>query len=158
MSAGQMSRSSKRDLDESTQSAGRGSGTGVYTTDFPDSTRDTALLSPPDLALKPLFSFDPEVSSEFPDWSEREFLKPTLHVKGTSSGSAGKEDLYERIEARLRGYRNEGEKNSRNGMQQGKNGFGHPSENPFSSEKPFSKEAAGTEGLTKRSTSSAFNF
>jgi len=146
MPAGQLSRSSKKDQDKSTQSGGGGSGgaVSVYTSDFPDSTKGTALLSPPDSAREPLFAFDPTVSFEFPDWSQHEFLLLTLHVGGNSSGSGKKQDVYQRIEERLRSYRTEAEKRSKNGMEQGKNASGHPSENPFS------KEAAGTAGLAKK--------
>jgi len=156
MSAGQRSRSSKESQDESTQSGGGESGGGgSYTTDFPDSTKSTALLSPPDPALNPLFAFDPAMNYEFSDWSEREFLLPTLHVEGKSSGTKEKQDVYERIEERLRAYRTEAEKRSRNGMEQGK-GKGMEQGKKGTrreSENPFSKETTETDGLSKRSMS-----
>ena len=106
------------------------SGAGSYTTDFPDSTRGTAVLSPPDHADQ-LFAFEPMLSTGFPDLADREFLVPSLRVEGPSSGLENKLDVYQRIEQRLRNDRNELQKK---GMQQGKHGSGSASKNPFSSE------------------------
>jgi hypothetical protein len=88
------------------------------------------VLSPPDHADQ-LFAFEPMFSTGFPDLADREFLVPSLHVKGPSSGLENKLDVYQRIEQRLRNDRNELQKK---GMQQGKHGSGSASKNPFSSE------------------------
>ena len=130
-SAGHISSSSDSQEQSQLHSANTDkSGAGSYTTDFPDSTRGTAVLSPPDHADQ-LFAFEPMFSTGFPDLADREFLVPSLHVKGPSSGLENKLDVYQRIEQRLRNDRNELQKK---GMQQGKHGSGSASKNPFSSE------------------------
>jgi hypothetical protein len=154
-SAGQPARSSKKDQDESTQSGGTESGGAAYTTDFPDSTRGTALLSPPDPALDPIFIFEPKVGLEFPDLSEREFLAPTLNIGSRDSMSSrpgAKEDVYQRIEKRLRGYHAEAEKTRRMGLKQEKKSSDHGFENPSS------RGAAATSGLEKKSSASGLTF
>ncbi len=95
--------------DEARSGSGSAGGGGQYPTGFPDSTRNTAVLSPPDPANNSLFVFDPAVGGEFPDLAEREFLSPTLRVGRGSSGMGKKQDLYQRIEQRLRNYRTEDE-------------------------------------------------
>ncbi|HTY85254.1 MAG TPA: hypothetical protein VMB19_13615 [Silvibacterium sp.] len=84
---------------------GGAGGGGTYTSDFPDSTKNTAVISPPDLGATPLFSFEPKVGEDFPDLTQREFLKPSLDVRGTSATGQNDEDPYERIERRLNEYR-----------------------------------------------------
>jgi hypothetical protein len=81
-------------------------GNGQYADDFPDSTKNTGVISPPDLGNESPFVFETEVASGFPDLSQREFLKPSYHV-GLKSSSSKTEDLYERIERRLAEYRTE---------------------------------------------------
>ncbi len=51
-----------------------------YTTDFPDSTRGTALISPPDLGTQSPLEWSPELDFSFPDFSQETFLNPSLHV------------------------------------------------------------------------------
>jgi len=131
--------------DSQEQSQLQGGGTdkssgGSYTRDFPDSTKGTAMLSPPERADQ-MFAFDPMLSTEFPDLADREFLVPSLHVRGPSSGLEKKLDVYQRIEQRLRDYRTESQEK---GMQHGKHGSGSISKNPFSS------ESAGKNGLEKK--------
>ena len=94
------------------------SGAGAYSPDFPDSTKNTGLISPPDASTTSLFAFGAPVSHEFPDLSEHEFLRPTLHVGGGSGGERKKEDLYRRIERRLQEYREADTLN--NGLETGK--------------------------------------
>jgi hypothetical protein len=93
-----------------------------YTGDFPDSTKNTAVISPPDLANSGVFDFDPYVSGEFPDLANREFLRPSLRVGEKSSTTRQKEDLYQRIENRLKEYREAENKGQglKNGLKQDK--------------------------------------
>lgn len=53
-----------------------------YSTDFPDSTKGTALLSPPDPGTDSPLDWSPELGFSFPDFAQREFLMPSLHVGG----------------------------------------------------------------------------
>ena len=148
-SAEHTSASSKnREQSQSSEMNTRSGGVEVYSMDFPDSTKNTALLSPPDPAGTPLFSFDPTMNTEFPDLAEREFLVPTLHVGALSSGSPKKLDLYQRIQERLERYQAESE-TKRKGMQQGSSGARRASENPFS-KNPFSNESSVKNGLEKK--------
>jgi hypothetical protein len=80
------------------------SGAGSYTTDFPDSTKGTAVLSPPDHADQ-LFAFAPMFSTEFPDLADPKSLVPSLHAEDPSSRLENKLDVYQRIEQRLRDHR-----------------------------------------------------
>jgi hypothetical protein len=133
------------------------SGRESYTTDFPDSTKGTAQLSPPDPAGTPLFSFDTTMNTEFPDLAEREFLILSLHVGGPSSLSQKNEgmyqhqDLYQRIEERLRSYQAESE-TKRKGMQQ------RGSSTRRASENPFPKRTAERNGLEKKPSTSEPSF
>ena len=96
---------SDKEGDEDSEVGGGAGGGGTYTSDFPDSTKNTAVISPPDLGATPLFSFEPKVGEDFPDLTQREFLKPSLDVRGTSATGQNDEDPYERIERRLNEYR-----------------------------------------------------
>jgi hypothetical protein len=118
---------------------GSGGGNGTYAGGFPDSTKNTALVNPTDLANNPLFVFAPYVSTGFPDLSEYQFLKPTLRVRGERSSLGGleREDLYRRIERRLKEYR-EAEA-PKNGLKPQKRSYPSSFENPFA-EKPTSAE------------------
>lgn len=93
--------------EDSSSGSGPGAEGGTYSTDFPDSTKDTAVVSPPDSANNALFVFEPHVSEGFPDLADYQFLRPTLHVGGgkSSGGDQQKEDLYRRINRRLNAYR-----------------------------------------------------
>lgn len=51
-----------------------------YSRDFPDSTKGTALLSPPDPGTESPLDWNPELGFSFPDFAQREFLMPSLHV------------------------------------------------------------------------------
>ncbi len=156
MSAGQLSRSAQRQEESQAPQGGGGSAGGSYSSDFPDSTKNTALISPPDSADHPIFKFDPTLSFEWPNLSDREFLVPTLHVGGGSSGSGNKQqDVYQRIEERIRGYHTTSRK--------GKHGSGTKSTNPRSgssstSTNPFGRNPAGKEGSAKGSTTSKVSF
>ncbi len=117
------------------QSGGGGSS---YTTDFPDSTKGTAMLSPPDLADNPPLTFTPTVNHSFPDLADHEFLKPTLRVSGRySSRKKNNEDLYSRIEDRIRAYQEAAA--PKNGLEKTKKSTSYHFENPFA-EKPFGDE------------------
>jgi hypothetical protein len=81
-----------------TQGAGTGQSAGVtnptYSRGFADSTRGTAVLSPPDAAASRMFAFDPEVSRAFTDLADHEFLAPSLHAESRSAASVEKPDLH----------------------------------------------------------------
>jgi|SRR5271165_2417216 len=146
-SAGQKSRASKSQ-EESEPSGGGSSAGGSYTTDFPDSTKDKALLSPPDPTLSPLFVFDPTMNFEFSDLAAREFLSPSIHVGSGSTGTEEKQDVYKRIEERLRSYREGAEKHSKQEKRAAGPGGGNQK----------TGKPAGTGGLANKSTTSMFSF
>jgi len=60
----------------------------LYSHDFPDSTKGTALLSPPDSGTSSPLDWSTGLDYEFPDFSRRQFLNPTLHVRGHTSASS----------------------------------------------------------------------
>jgi hypothetical protein len=134
------------------QAATGAKGGGSYAEDFPDSTRNTALLSPPDPANTSPFSFTPRLTEQFPDLAQYEFLKLTFHVRasGVSSNPEKREDLYQHIERRLREYE-EGER-PKNGLKKEK--FRQPSD----FENPFSSKTGKEVGLEKDSLSSGFTY
>jgi len=112
-----------------------------------------ALLSPPDPGTTSVFSFSPSTTHAFPDLADYQFLKPDLHGGNLfSSREKKEEDLYRRIESRLRGYQEASY--SKNGLKKTKKKSSTPSafENPFA-RKPFGDEF----GLKKQSSSSS-NF
>ena len=51
-----------------------------YSLDFPDSTNGTALLSPPDPGTQSSLDWSTDLDYSFPDFAQREFLMPSLHV------------------------------------------------------------------------------
>lgn len=63
---------------------------GSYSTGFPDSTKGTALVSPPELGTTSPLEWTPSLSFALPDFSARQFLSPTLHP-GRRSGMRGAE-------------------------------------------------------------------
>jgi hypothetical protein len=69
-----------------------------YSTDFPDSTKGTALLSPPDSTGSPL-NWSPAVDYALPDFAERQFLEPSLH----GGDSAQSKRVAKRTKARVTG-------------------------------------------------------
>jgi hypothetical protein len=77
-------------------------GSGNYTTSFPDSTKGTANPSPPFGMSTNAFGFAPSLGSGFSDLSKRQFLNPQLHVVERSGRRSKKQDLYRRLEARLK--------------------------------------------------------
>lgn len=88
----------------------RASGSGVYSTGFPDSTKGTAVLSPSQSFDSSIFNFTPSIHGETIDLSTHEFLAPSLQVgAGTGSASRGKQDdIYKK----LRRYLDASHKNS----------------------------------------------
>ncbi|MFZ0661487.1 MAG: hypothetical protein WAM66_02245 [Acidobacteriaceae bacterium] len=66
------------------QRFGSSTGNPKYTTDFPDSTEGTALISPPDLGTVSPLEWSPSLSFALPDFSTMQFLSPTLHTGGRS--------------------------------------------------------------------------
>lgn len=54
-----------------------------YSADFPDSTRGTALVSPNDLGATSPLAWQPDMTHSFPDFTMRQFLRPSLHVART---------------------------------------------------------------------------
>ena len=61
----------------------------MYSLDFPDSTKGTALLSPYDPGEESPFTWNTSVSYEFQDLTRRGFLNPTLHVAAPSGMQTG---------------------------------------------------------------------
>lgn len=59
----------------------------TYSDGFQDSTQGTALISPPDPGTSGPFAFNPEFNTELPDFSNRQFLSPSLHGGGGSKGN-----------------------------------------------------------------------
>jgi len=117
---------------------GQSGGEGSYSTGFPDSTKGTAMLSPPDLADNLALSFTPTTDHSFPDLADHGFLKPTLQVSGRySSRKKNNEDLYSRIEDRIRAYQEAAA--PKNGLEKTKKSTSHGFQNPFA-EKPFGDE------------------
>jgi len=60
---------------------------GTYTKHFPDSTRGTALVSPPDRGTASPLDWSPGLDFSFPDFSKREFLSPSLQMAHRRSGA-----------------------------------------------------------------------
>jgi hypothetical protein len=85
----------------------RGEGGGAdgasYSAAFPDSTKSTAVLSPPDMADQTVRTVSPSMNFGFPDLTERQFLEPSFRGTGQSSGE-GEQDTFKRIERRLQAY------------------------------------------------------
>jgi hypothetical protein len=52
----------------------------AYSEDFPDSTKGTAVLSPPDEGTQSALEWSPSIDFEFADMAEKQFLVPSLHV------------------------------------------------------------------------------
>ena len=69
-----------------------------YSTDFPDSTKGTALLSPPDSTGSPL-NWSPALDYAHFDFAEQQFLEPSLH----RGYSAQKKRVAKRTKARATG-------------------------------------------------------
>lgn len=61
----------------------------TYTADFPDSTKRTALVSPPDLGAFSPLEWSPHMSVGLPDLSTRQFLSLSLHPD-SKSGMKGR--------------------------------------------------------------------
>ena len=53
-----------------------------YTDDFPDSTRGTAVISPPDTGTQSPLEWKPEINFGIPEFGQSDLLKPSLHVAG----------------------------------------------------------------------------
>lgn len=57
-----------------------------YSGDFQDSTKGTALISPFDPGTMGPFAFNPGLTATLSGFSNRQFLEPTLHLKGGPGG------------------------------------------------------------------------
>jgi len=68
-----------------------------YSNNFPDSTRGTALINPPDNSMQNPLDWHPGLNYEFADFEKMSFLHPSLSVAG------GKKRLKRRTKARPRG-------------------------------------------------------
>lgn len=60
---------------------------GTYSKDFPDSTRGTAMVSPPDRGTASPLDWSPGLGFSFPDFAKREFLSPSLQMAHRRSGA-----------------------------------------------------------------------
>lgn len=58
----------------------------TYSGDFPDSTRGTALASPPDSGTEDSLAWNPSFAPRIDDLSQEEFLHPTLYPRGRREG------------------------------------------------------------------------
>jgi hypothetical protein len=58
----------------------------TYSADFPDSTRGTALLSPPDSGMASPLNWSPSMTHGFEDLTTRQFLIPSLHAAHRATG------------------------------------------------------------------------
>lgn len=135
----------KEEEEEARFGSGAAAGSGEYPAGFPDSTKNMAVINPPDLGNDSLFVFSPAVAEGFPDLANYQFLQPTFHVSGGgSSRGAGrqKEDLYRRIERRLKEYR-EAEAPKDNGLKTEKRSHTTGFDNPFGS-KPSAEDKLNT--------------
>lgn len=56
----------------------------TYSDGFADSTKGTAVISPPDPGTSGPFAFDPNLDFKLPGFSDEQFLQPNLHVHGRS--------------------------------------------------------------------------
>jgi hypothetical protein len=121
--------------------SGAAGGRAAYSESFPDSVEGTALLSPPDDDGSDLFVFEPRMSVGFPDFAEREFIRPTLHVSAASSGSSQKQDIYERLEQRLH---DSGKTSRTKGMKKGNAGYGHSAKTGA-----FQRASGSSDGMKK---------
>jgi hypothetical protein len=71
---------------------GQSNQAGEYTDDFPDSTKGTALVSPPDSGTASPLDWSSDLDFKFTDLSQKQFLTPTLHIAqrvGASRQSQG---------------------------------------------------------------------
>jgi hypothetical protein len=68
----------------------------TYTTDFPDSTKATALISPPDPGTASPLDWSPSLGFEFGDMAKKQFLNPTLHIKKPTGFGHGRHSKQER--------------------------------------------------------------
>jgi hypothetical protein len=62
-------------------------GAPVYSEGFADSTKGTALISPPDLGTASPLDWTPGLNFEFPDFTQTSFLNPTLHTSVPRKGA-----------------------------------------------------------------------
>jgi hypothetical protein len=79
-----VSNSSKRSSGPQKRAAESAPENAAYSEGFPDSTRDTAQISPPDPGTESPLDWTPGLSIGFPDFSETQFLNPTLRAVATS--------------------------------------------------------------------------
>lgn len=61
----------------------------TYSADFPDSTRGTALLSPPDSGTASPLDWTPAMTHGFGDFTTRQFLIPSFHAAHRATGRRG---------------------------------------------------------------------
>lgn len=75
-----------------------------YSDGFQDSTKGTALISPPDPGTSGPFAFNPELNTTLPGFSDRQFLSPSLQVGGGSrKNKAGRRSVRSPVEASMSG-------------------------------------------------------
>lgn len=77
---------------EALQSASGGNSNVGYTKDFPDSTRSTALISPPDTGTESPLLWEPGLPTGLPDLQQTSFLTPTLHAGMRGKHGRGKQN------------------------------------------------------------------
>lgn len=62
-------------------------GAPMYSEGFADSTKGTALISPPDVGTASPLDWTPGLNFEFPDFAQTSFLNPTLHTSVPRRGA-----------------------------------------------------------------------
>jgi hypothetical protein len=60
--------------------------TAAYSEGFADSTKDTAMISPPDRGTSSPLDWTPGLGFGFPDFQQSQFLNPTLHISAPRRG------------------------------------------------------------------------
>jgi trimeric autotransporter adhesin len=76
-------------------------GGGTYTESFPDSTKNTAELSPPDTDQSPFRSPPEELAFPIADLSNMEFLRIAIKAGGHGGAAQEKADIFQRFLNRL---------------------------------------------------------
>jgi hypothetical protein len=88
--------------EKSASGAGKQSGGGgSFSSAFPDSTKQTALLSPPDSDASPFASLPDDLAYSFPDLNTAEFLRLHLSTGILRGKEKQQEDPYQRFLDRM---------------------------------------------------------
>ena len=72
----------------------------TYSYGFPDSTRGTALISPPDLGTSSPLDWSPQLNFAFKDFESHNFLVPTLQVSAKRKGKRSRRKSLQEMRSR----------------------------------------------------------